>query len=62
MLQYHAKNLVEEKVTNQTSTTPLKEMMIEDPNPSKSNGIQDKSSKICCCCRRDFQPRLERNC
>ncbi|MGE5634678.1 MAG: hypothetical protein ACM3VV_05560 [Deltaproteobacteria bacterium] len=45
MLQYHAKNLVEEKVTNQTST-PLKEMMTEDQIQAKVTEFKTNHPKF----------------
>ncbi|HET9805641.1 MAG TPA: hypothetical protein VFP49_01905 [Nitrososphaeraceae archaeon] len=45
MLQYHAKNLVEEKVTTQTST-PLKEMMTEDQIQAKVTEFKTNHPKF----------------
>ncbi len=45
MLQFHAKNLVEEKVTNQTST-PLKEMMTEDQIQAKVTEFKTNHPKF----------------
>ena len=45
MLQYHAKNLVEEKVTNQTST-PLKETMTDEQIQAKITDFKTKHPKF----------------
>ena len=46
MLKYHAKNLVEEKVTNQTSSSPMAETMTEEQIQAKVTDFKTKHPKF----------------
>ncbi|HET9805975.1 MAG TPA: hypothetical protein VFP49_03610 [Nitrososphaeraceae archaeon] len=46
MLQYHAKNLVEEKVTNQTSSSPMKETMTDEQIQAKITDFKTNHPKF----------------
>ncbi len=46
MLKYHAKNLVEEKVTNQTSSSPMAETMTEEQIQAKVTDFNTKHPKF----------------
>jgi hypothetical protein len=46
MLKYHAKNLVEEQVTNQTSSSPMAETMTEEQIQAKVTDFKTKHPKF----------------
>ena len=46
MLKYHAKNLVEEAVTNQTSSSPMAETMTEEQIQAKVTDFKTKHPKF----------------
>ncbi len=46
MLKYHAKNLVEEKVANQTSSSPMAETMTEEQIQAKITDFKTKHPKF----------------
>ena len=46
MLKYHAKNLVEEKVTNQTSSSPLEETLTDEQIQTKATEIITKHPRF----------------
>ena len=46
ILKYHAKNLVEEAVTNQTSSSPLEETLTEDQIQAKVTDFKTKHPKF----------------
>jgi hypothetical protein len=46
ILKYHAKNLVEEAVTNQTSSSPLEETLTEDQIQAKVTDLKTKHPKF----------------